>query len=141
MQGGDVVVPSDDPPIRGAAVAGLHTASDSSASLLMDEIGRLVAGAGDPRALVAALRTARLYCVRGDHVGFTAIGPPGAAMVPVFTSEEQLALFAGESAWFCATGADLLGMLPPGYDVAVDLGGAQPVRLHADLWSADAGLG
>jgi hypothetical protein len=41
-------------------------------------------------------------------------------LIPVFTSLEQFALFTGGKAWFSTTGADALGLLPPGLDVWVD---------------------
>ncbi|WP_436787587.1 SseB family protein [Yinghuangia sp. YIM S10712] len=114
-------------------------ASDDPSGLL-DEIAKLLEGDGDPSALAAALLRTRLYCVRPEHVGFAAVGPAGAGFVPMFTSLEQLALFAEEPCdWFSAPGADLLRLLPDGYDIAVDLGGVMPVRLHAALWRESAG--
>ncbi|WP_107504164.1 SseB family protein [Embleya scabrispora] len=111
-------------------------------SPLVREIGRLLAGEGDPPALLSALLAARLYCERPERVGFAAIGPPGGGVVPVFTSEEQLALFVrGGCDWFATEGADLLRLLPPGYDIAVDLAGPRPVRLRASLWNAEAADG
>lgn len=115
------------------------TPSDDPSDLL-DEIAKLVEGDGDPPALAAALSRTRLYCVRLEHVGFAAVGPAGAGFVPMFTSLEQLALFAGEPCdWFSGPGADLVRLLPQGYDIAVDLGGVMPVRLHAALWRENAG--
>ncbi|MCF2532296.1 SseB family protein [Yinghuangia soli] len=112
-----------------------------AAAELTAQVALLAAGDGDAAALVAALRRTRLYCVRLDRVGFAAMGPPGAQMVPVFTSEEQLAVFLGEGAhdWFSLCGDDLLDLLPPGTDLALDLGGPQPVRLHERMWKVPAG--
>lgn len=107
---------------------------DDATCELCAQVAGLLAGEGDPEALLNALRRSRLYCVRLGSVGFAAIGPPGAGFVPVFTSEEQLALFAGKSDWFSTDGADVLRLLPPGYDLALDLAGPQPVRLHAAMW-------
>lgn len=112
---------------------------DGDPSDLLAEVAKLVAGDGDIPALLDALRRARLYCVRmEEHVGFAAIGPPGAGMVPVFTSEEQLALYAGACEWFSTLGSDVLDLLPPGYDLALDLAGPHPVRLHAAMWAEEA---
>ncbi|MFF7246804.1 SseB family protein [Embleya sp. NPDC008237] len=109
-----------------------------AASPLEREIARLLAGDGDPPALLAALLAARLYCERLEQVGFAAIGPPGGGVVPVFTSEEQLALFVGGACdWFATEGGDLVRLLPAGYDIAVDLAGPQPVRLRASLWNGE----
>lgn len=108
------------------------------ASRLEREISRLLAGEGDPPALLAALIAARLYCERPEQVGFAVLGPAGGGVVPVFTSEEQLALFTrGAGDWFATDGGDLLRLLPPGYDIAIDLAGPQPVRLRANLWNGD----
>jgi hypothetical protein len=113
--------------------AGISACDDSSD--LLAEVAKLVAGDGDIPALLNALRRTRLYCVRLDHVGFAAIGPPGAGMVPVFTSEEELARYAGACDWFSGPGSDVLDLLPPGYDLALDLAGPHPVRLHAAMWA------
>ncbi|MCF2533209.1 SseB family protein [Yinghuangia soli] len=108
---------------------------------LLEQIARFVEGDGDPPLLVAALRAARLYCVKPEHVGFSAIGPAGAGFVPVFTSLEQMALFMAEPCnWFSMPGNDLLRLLPEGYDIAVDLGSLMPVRLHAALWREAAAV-
>lgn len=117
------------------------SAASDDPSDLLDEIAKLLEGDGDPAALAAALLRTRLYCVRPEHVGFAAVGPAGAGFVPMFTSLEQLALFATEPCdWFSGPGADLLPLLPEGYDIAVDLGGVMPVRLHAALWRESAGM-
>lgn len=54
---------------------------------------------------------------------------PPARLVPVFTSLEQFALFAGGGAWFSTTGADVLDLLPPGLDVWLDPAAEHAVRL------------
>lgn len=124
----------------GMAPTATAVAVSDDPSDLLDEIAKLLEGEGDPPALTAALMRTRLYCVRLEHVGFAAVGPAGAGFVPMFTSLEQLALFAREPCdWFSGPGADLLRLLPEGYDVAVDLGGVMPVRLHAALWRTGAG--
>jgi len=115
-----------------------HDGDLPNPSPLEHEVARLLAGEGDPGALLAALIAARLYCERTERVGFAAIGPPGGGFVPVFTSPEQLALFTRASVdWFSTDGADLLRLLPAGYDIAIDLAGPRPVRLKANLWNGD----
>jgi len=102
---------------------------------LSAQIAKLAAGEGDPPALAAALRGALLYCVRPKHVGFEALGVPGDGMIPVFTSPEELVRWTGrETPWFAMAGADLVARFPDGYDLALDLAGEHPVRLHARLW-------
>ncbi|MYW03766.1 SseB family protein [Streptomyces sp. SID3343] len=84
-----------------------------------------------------ALRAARLYCAQPESPGFGALGVPGDGMVPVFTSLEQLARFAGQGAWFSTLGSDLLDLLPPGYDLGLDLAGPQPYLLSRTLWTTE----
>ncbi|AQW49912.1 SseB family protein [Streptomyces violaceusniger] len=80
----------------------------------------------------AALRTARLYFQRPEHPGFliseTAEGGP---LVPVFTSLEGLALFAGACGWASTTVEDLVDLLPEGVRALVDPLGKRPFLLDA----------
>ena len=48
----------------------------------------------------------------------------------MFTSPEQVALGLGTVAWFSLSGAELLDLLPDGYDLVLDIGGAAPLRLR-----------
>lgn len=79
-----------------------------------------------------ALRTARLYFQRPEHPGFliseTAEGGP---LVPVFTSLEGLALFAGACGWASTTVEDLVDLLPEGVRALVDPLGERPFLLDA----------
>jgi hypothetical protein len=84
----------------------------------------------EPARLHAAFLAATVYCERAERPGFRALGEPGSGVVPVFSSVEQLALARGTVAWFACTGADLLTELPVGYDLLLDMGGPQPVRLR-----------
>jgi hypothetical protein len=84
----------------------------------------------DPASVHAAFLAATVYCERGDRPGFRALGEPGAGVVPVFSSVEQLALARGTVDWFATTGADLLSELPAGYDLLLDMGGPAPLRLR-----------
>jgi SseB protein N-terminal domain len=104
----------------------------ASAPALVDVARDVAAGRATPADLHAALLASTLYCERGPSPGFLALGPTGtgAGAVPVFSSVEQLALARGSVAWFSLSGADLLDLLPAGYDVILDIGGASPVRLR-----------
>jgi hypothetical protein len=100
---------------------------------LADVAAAVAAGTADAAELHAAFLAATVYGERrGDSSGpgFRALGEPGAGVVPVFSSVEQLALARGTVAWFACTGADLLTELPAGYDLLLDMGGAQPLRLR-----------
>jgi SseB protein N-terminal domain len=88
------------------------------------------AGEADAHAVHEAFLRATLWCEAGDQPGFQALGTPGAGMVPVFTSETELARARGAVRWFSTTGADLLDLLPEHYDVVVDIAGEAPLRLR-----------
>ena len=95
------------------------------------EVARdVAAGRATPADLHAALLAATVYCERGPAPGFRALGRPGAGVVPVFSSLEQLALARGAVPWFSLTGADLLDLLPAGYDLLLNAGGDAPLRLR-----------
>ncbi|MFD8384817.1 SseB family protein [Streptomyces sp. NPDC059679] len=80
----------------------------------------------------AALRGARLYFQRPETPGFlvseTAEAGP---LVPVFTSIDGLARFAGACGWASTTVEDLVGLLPEGVRALVDPLGKQPFLLDA----------
>lgn len=52
-------------------------------------------------------------------------------MVPVFSSERELVRARGPVRWFATTGADVLGLLPEGYDIVLDMAGDFPLRLRS----------
>nr|WP_237536129.1 SseB family protein [Streptomyces sp. SID3343] len=60
-------------------------------------------------------------------------------MIPVFTSPEELVRWTRrETPWFAMTGAELVAQFPDGYDLALNLAGEHPVRLHARLWRGES---
>jgi hypothetical protein len=59
-----------------------------------------------------------------------AFGVPPDAVVPVWTSEVELARSIGAGSWFSTTGADLLDLLPDGYDLVLDPDGDAALRLR-----------
>lgn len=85
-------------------------------------------GDGGPQELREAFVSARLYCQAAERPGVLALGEPGAGLVPAFTSPDRLAAYVtarGETEaanCFSTLGADLLGLLPPGYGLIVDPG-------------------
>jgi hypothetical protein len=101
-----------------------------SAPVLADVARDVAAGAATPADLHAALLAATVYCEQPPSPGFRAFGSAGAGVVPVFSSAQQLALARGAVPWFSLPGADLLGLLPPGYEVILDIGGGTPLRLR-----------
>lgn len=101
------------------------------ASRSLADVARDVA-AGDATSieLYAAFLNSTVYCERGDRPGFRALGAAGDGLIPIYTSSEQLALARGTVGWFAVTGAELLDLLPAGYDLLLDQGGSAPVRLR-----------
>lgn len=101
------------------------------AALAVDVAADAASGAELHRALLATT----VYCERGDHPGFTALGAPGDASDPglicIYSSVQQLALARGTVGWFTLRGADLLDLLPAGYDLMLDLAGPAPLRLSS----------
>jgi hypothetical protein len=79
-----------------------------------------------------AFLSSTLVLQAGERPGFMAVGEPPDGLVPVWTSEREMARsLGGDAAWFSTTGADLLSLLPPGYDVLLDADGDAPLRLRA----------
>jgi hypothetical protein len=97
---------------------------------LGDVAADVAAGRGAPADLHAAFLAATVYCERGDEPAFRALGMRGAGVIAVFSSPEQLALARGTVGWFALTGADLLDLVPRGYDLLLDPGGEAPLRLR-----------
>ncbi|WP_432070587.1 SseB family protein [Streptomyces sp. AA1529] len=78
------------------------------------------------------LRAARLYFQRPENPGFLVAETVDGPVVPVFTSWEQLALFAGVCDWASTTAEDLVELLPDGVRALVDPLGEHPFLLDAD---------
>ncbi|MFI0864617.1 SseB family protein [Streptomyces smyrnaeus] len=81
---------------------------------------------------LARLRSTRLYFQRPEEPGFLVSETDGGPVVPVFTSWEQLALFAGACAWASTTAEDLAELLPEGVQALVDPLGPQPFLLDTE---------
>ncbi|MDF4254232.1 SseB family protein [Streptomyces sp. WMMB303] len=78
------------------------------------------------------LRSARLYFQRPENPGFLVAETVDGPVVPVFTSWERLALFAGACDWASTTAEDLVELLPDGVRALVDPLGEHPFLLDAD---------
>jgi hypothetical protein len=101
------------------------------------DVARDVAlGSATPEQLHAAFLDAVVFCERAEAPGFRALGAPRAGVIPVFSSPEQLALARGTVAWFSMTGAELLDLVPEGYDLLLDMGGSAPLRLRTAAMTA-----
>lgn len=85
-----------------------------------------------PRGVREALLRGRWYFQRGESPGFVAVGEPGAALIPTFSSPTELVRYAGACEWFSTTGEDLMTLLPEGYGLVVDVAGSDPQLLPAE---------
>ncbi|WP_431773244.1 SseB family protein [Streptomyces cucumeris] len=81
---------------------------------------------------LAALRSVRLYFQRPDEPGFLVSETESGPVVPVFTSVERLALFAGVCSWASTTAEDLVELLPEGTKAVVDPLGPRTFLLDAE---------
>ena len=92
-------------------------------------VRQFVGGAATAQTLYRAFLVATVYCQAGERPGFGAFGAPPDGLVPVCSSERELVRALGIVPWFAATGADVLSLLPAGYDIILDPGGETPLRL------------
>ncbi|WP_367124106.1 SseB family protein [Streptomyces phytohabitans] len=90
---------------------------------------------------LAAARSVRLYFQRPEDPGFLVSDTEDGPVVPVFTSWEALALFAGVCAWASTTAADLVELLPEGVRALVDPLGPGTFVLDAQALGASGGDG
>lgn len=87
----------------------------------MEDLVRREAVAGlPPSELAGRLLDSRLYFERPDRPGFLVVETGAGLVVPVFTSWEGLALFAGVCDWASTTTRDLLELLPEDVRALVD---------------------
>ena len=91
---------------------------------------RWLVGSAGVEELHQAFLTATVFLQAGDRPGLMVVGVPPHGLVPVWTSEAELARSIGSSAWFSTTGADLLDLLPAGYDLVLDPDGDTALRLR-----------
>jgi len=111
----------------------LRAGGDVSGAALVGALERFGNGELTGRELNVAFCATQLYCEAVDEPGFVARSDGSAdEFVAVFTSLDELARFAGQTAWFAAIGREILDLLPDGYDVVIDPGAAWAVRLDAD---------
>lgn len=85
---------------------------------------------------LAAMRRWRLYFQRPEEPGFLVSETEEGPVVPVFTSWEGLALFAGVCGWASTTVADLVELLPEGVRAVVDPLGPRAFVLDTEALKA-----
>jgi hypothetical protein len=103
---------------------------------LAEAVSGYAAGSTTGEELSALFVDSTVYCHAGAEPGFLALGESGAEVVPVFSSLEELARFAEARGlekldWLSTNGADILGLLPEGYGLALDLASETPLILPA----------
>jgi len=90
---------------------------------------------------LAALRSARVFFQRPDEPGFLVSETEEGSVVPVFTSWEGLALFAGPCQWASTTVEDLVELLPEGVRALVDPLGPRAWVLEGEMFRELGGEG
>ena len=124
--------------LLGPAPAGFAQATKTVAPQAKAKAKAKPAAAKDPidlnsatsEELLRAFLAASLFLQATEQPGFMAIGEPPEGLVPVWTTEAELARSLGAAAWFSTNGADLLDLLPPGYDLLLDPDGDSALRLR-----------
>lgn len=91
---------------------------------------RWVDGSADVGELHQAFLTAIVFLQAADRPGFMALGAPPDGLVPVWSSEAEFSQSVGPGAWFSTSGADLLRLLPAGYDLLLDPESDAALRLR-----------
>jgi hypothetical protein len=97
---------------------------------LAEVAAEVAAGRASPQELHEVFLMATVFCEAGEKPGFVAVGSRGSRLVPVFSSERELLRARGPVPWFATTGTDVLGLLPEGYDIVLDMAGDTPLRLR-----------
>ena len=123
------------------AVAGRDPGGTEDEDGLQAIVQRSIEGLVTVEELHRAFLSSTLFLQAGERPGFMALGEPPDGLVPVWTSEREVARSLGvAAAWFSTTGADLLSLLPLGYDVLLDADGDAPVRLRASALPKETGV-
>jgi hypothetical protein len=95
------------------------------------EVARdLKRGAATPQDLFEVFVEATVYSPAPPQPGVHVLRWKGEQVVPVFSSEAELAKFMGTTRWFSTDGLDLLALLPRGVTIGLDM--ASPHRLQLD---------
>jgi hypothetical protein len=89
-----------------------------------------------------------VFFLSGECPGLVVFGSPPRGVAPVFSALSELARFVAshpgratqESRWASTAGAELLELVPPGYDITLDPGSADPVTIPAGARRAETVL-
>ena len=83
----------------------------------------------DASRLLGSFLLATVFSPAPPEPGVIVLDIDGTPTVPVFSTEQWLADFAGDCDWFSTTGLDLLGLLPIGVHIALDPNGPHPLLI------------
>ncbi|MFC0601657.1 SseB family protein [Streptomyces palmae] len=108
---------------------------------LRDLVRDEIVASMSPSERLAAMRSARLYFQRPEEPGFLVAETEDGPVVPVFTSLERLALFAGVCEWASTSVSDLAELLPEGVRALVDPLGPQTFVLDTEAVRASEARG
>lgn len=88
----------------------------------------------------ARFLVSRVFFLTGDHPGVVVFGDPPGGVAPVFSALSELARFVlsrpdsatRETPWASTVGAEILELVPPGYDIMLDPASPDPVTIPHD---------
>nr|WP_236056515.1 SseB family protein [Streptomyces sabulosicollis] len=100
-----------------------------------------MAASGPRSERLATMRLARLYFQRPDEPAFLVSETEHGPALPVFTSSERLALFAGPRGWASTTVENLVELLPEGLCALVDPLGPRAFVLDTEALQSTDGQG
>ncbi len=86
-------------------------------------------GKATPQELFDCFAASRLYSPAPPKPGVHILEVKGDRVVPVFSSEAELAKFMGRTKWFSTTGLDLLSLLPKGVTIGLDIASSHRLQL------------
>ena len=88
----------------------------------------------------ARFLTSRVFFLTGEQPCFVVFGEPPDGVAPVFSALSELARFVltrpeladQETRWASTVGAEILELVPVGYDITLDPTSPEPVTIPAD---------
>ena len=100
-------------------------------SPLRDAVAAFASGMMSAEDFQAVFLVSKIYCPRGERPGFLALHETPEPVIPMFTGQDELRRYAGDSRWFSVTGAEVLDLLPSGYGLVLDIEGEHRVMFDA----------
>lgn len=104
---------------------------DGARTALLQCLRRFVHGQATGEELTSEFGRSVLLLKRPERPGVLLRRGPEGPYLPVYSSEGALGRSEGQTGWFSASGATVLGLVPPGCAVVVDPGSDHAVMLPA----------